>query len=129
MSAYQTKFLLENDPTSKRLKVITRTSDYSLGVKDTGAVCTNLGAAGTVTFTLPAGRRVGDNFTFSVATAQILRIDPGDASDTITDNATGTNGAGQYIQNNYLGGHIKLVYIGSNRWISVSEDASTWTHE
>lgn len=127
MSDYQVQQYLASKPSPKRSKVQTRTADLTLKPKDSGNIITNTGASGAVTITLPAGRRVGDNYKFRVNAAQELRIDPGLPTDSIVVLGLSPS-AGEYITANAAGEHIDLEYIGGGQWFA-SNIGGTWTEE
>lgn len=106
---------------------VNRTSDITLSTRYSGLELTNLGAAGMVTFTLPAITAANENthFDFYVKTAQVLRIDP-DASDKI--HAFG-NGDGKYVQSSTVGTHILIKYLDADGWMMEVNKESAITAE
>lgn len=118
---------LWREQTQKRDRVFNQTGDKTLKPSQTGSFITNFGAAGTITITLPAGRRVGDRFTFAVMAAQQLRIDPGVATDTIFINGA-EQAAGKYIVADALNESVTVVYTGSGNWFAIDAEG-TWTVE
>lgn len=117
---------LERFATAHRLKVITKTVDHPLDIRDTGAFCTNLGAEDTVVFSLPAGAETGDSYTFFVAAAEELRVDPPSTHQLITSGSVQT--AGKYISADDEGESIRVTYLGSAKW-GVEIVSGTWSVE
>ena len=102
--------------------VITATSDRTLGGRETGSICDNYGAGGAVIFNLPTSKWIGQNFTFVVAAAQNLSINPGDA-DQIVGLGT-TAAAGVAITANDEGESCDIYWNGS---VWVARVTGTWT--
>jgi len=115
---------LWKEQTQKRQRVFNQTGNKTLKPSQTGSLITNLGAAGTVTITLPPGARIGDTFDFAVLVAQELRIDP----NTQTINASAGQTADKYITANAIGESITVTYLGSDEW-AVTGEVGTWTVE
>jgi len=99
-------------------------SDDTLAVAESGSVHTNLGAAATVTLTLPASTAAGTVFSFAVQAAQELRVDPGAAA--IRDDSGQT--AGKYKSANAVGECLSLVADANGDWATVAKNG-TWTEE
>jgi|14_taG_2_1085336.scaffolds.fasta_scaffold02350_3 hypothetical protein len=118
---------LWKEVTQKRLRVFNQTGDKTLKPSQTGSVVTNLGATGAVTVTLPSGRRQGDNFTFVVAAAQELRVDPGDDTDVIYINGAAQT-AGKYITADDEAESVTVLFIGDGKWVALGA-TGTWTVE
>lgn len=95
-----------------------------LAAAESGSVHTNLGAAGEVTITLPAGAAEGTEFTFAVQAAQELRIEPGEAA--IRDSSGQT--AGRYKAAAAIGDSLTVVADSNGDWAVVAK-AGTWTQE
>ena len=56
---------------------VAKTADYTVTTSDVGKLFSNLGASGTVVFTLPAiSGWAGDSIRFTVKAAQIIRLLP-----------------------------------------------------
>ncbi len=100
------------------------TSDDTLAVAESGSVHSNLGAAATVTLTLPASAPAGTAFSFAVQAAQELRIDPGTA--TIRDDSGQT--ADKYKSANAIGASVSLVADSNGDWMTIAKNG-TWTEE
>ena len=100
------------------------TSDDTLTAAESGSVHSNLGAAGTVTLTLPASVAAGTVFSFAVQAGQELRIDPGAA--TIRDDSGQT--AGKYKSASAVGACLSLVADANGDWATVAKNG-TWTEE
>jgi hypothetical protein len=78
-------------------------------------VVSNLGAAGAVTFTLPAAER-GMRVKAIVQAAQELRLDPA-GTETIALPSTGVQGAaGKYLTANAVGETVALICITPGTW-------------
>lgn len=105
-------------------KIEAHTSDDTLMVAESGSVHTNLGATGTVTFTLPASAPPGTVFTFAVQAIQELRIAPGTA--IIRDDSGQT--AGKYKSANAIGECITLIADANGDWATIAKNG-TWTEE
>lgn len=107
--------------------VITQTSDYTVLTGESGSVYSTAGAAGTVTFTLPAAT-VGLKYKFAVGAAQELRIDP-DGTETIALPSTGVQGAaGKYLTANADGETVYIQCVVAGEW-AVFGYTGTWTAE
>jgi hypothetical protein len=92
---------------------------------DNGATYTNTGATGLVTLTLPAAVS-GYSYSFDVAVAQELRVDPS-GSETI--GLLGVQqGAGKYITNTTAGSRFKVWCNTAGQWESQAV-VGTWTVE
>jgi hypothetical protein len=107
-----------------RKVVEARTGDDALTVAESGSVHTNLGAAGTVTLTLPSAATPGTTFTFAVQAAHELRVDPGTAA--IRDDSGQT--AGQYKSADTIGASLTLVADSNGDWATIAKNGS-WTQE
>jgi len=105
-------------------KIVEHTSDYSLAASESGSIHTNLGAAGTVTLTLPSSASEGTVFTFAVQVAQEFRVDPGAAA--IRDSSGQT--AHKYKSANSIGACLQLVADSNGDW-AVTAKNGTWTQE
>ena len=104
--------------------IVQHSSDDSLSPEQSGSIHTNLGAAGTVTLTLPASAPQGTIFNFAVQAAQELRVDPGTTA--IRDDSGQT--ADKYKSANAIGACITLVADSNNDWVTVAKNG-TWTEE
>jgi hypothetical protein len=100
------------------------TGDDTLAAAESGSVHTNLGAAATVTLTLPASAAAGTVFSFAVQAAQELRIDPGTTA--IRDDSGQTTG--KYKSANAVGACLSLVADANGDWATRAKNG-TWTEE
>ena len=93
-----------------------------------GAVVSNNGASGAVTFSLPAavpGLRV----TAIVKAAQELRLDP-NGTETIALPSSGVQGAaGKYLTGDAVGESVTLLCVVAGTWDHVGPIDGTWTAE
>jgi hypothetical protein len=100
------------------------TSNGTLTSAESGSIHSNLGAAATITLTLPTSAPVGTVFGFVVQAAQEFRIDPGAA--TILDDSGQT--AGKYKSADAVGECLTLVADANGDWAVVAK-SGTWTEE
>jgi hypothetical protein len=100
------------------------TDDDTLTAAESDSVHTNLGAAATVTLTLPTAAAAGTMFSFAVQAAQELRINPGTAA--IRD--SGGQTAGKYKSASAIGACLSLVADTNNDWATTAK-SGTWTEE
>lgn len=100
------------------------TGNDTLLESETGSVHTNLGASGTITFTLPSSPATGTFFVFAVSAAQQVRVDPGSA--TIYDNSGQT--VDKYKWADAPGECITLIANSSGDWITVAKNG-VWSEE
>jgi len=107
-------------------RVSHKTANYTVLDSESGTTFTNLGASGTITFTLPAAV-VGLHYIFMVRATQQLRVDP-NGSETLESTATpavaGT--AGQYINADAIGESIQIICLEAGKW-AVINFKGTWT--
>lgn len=104
-----------------------KTADYTVLAADSGKTFSTAGAAGTVTFAMPAAT-VGLKYRFRVGAAQELRIDP-DGTETISLPSTGVPGAaGKYLTANAAGETVDIECVVAGTW-SVFGYTGTWTAE
>lgn len=99
------------------------TADETLTRGESGQVCSNLGATGTITLTLPQDAEAGDYFEFVVQTAQQLRVDPGAAGAVYIGGAKKTDN--KFIWADDEGESIKLIADGNGDWASMLT-SGTW---
>jgi hypothetical protein len=100
------------------------TGNDTLTAAESGSVHTNLGAAGTITLTLPASAPVGTVFTFAVQAAYELRVDPGVKA--IRDDSGQT--ADKYKKANAIGACISIAADSNGNWATIAKNG-TWTEE
>jgi hypothetical protein len=89
-------------------------------------VVSNKGAAGAVTFTLPAAER-GMRVSALVQVAQELRLDPAGTETVALANGV-QQAAGKYVVADAIGETIALVCITPGTW-DVENHNGTWTAE
>lgn len=108
-------------------EVIVKTADYTVLTSDNGAVLSTKGAAGAVTFALPAAT-VGLHFRAYVGAAQELRLDP-NGTETISLPSSGVAGAaGKYLTANAIGETVDICCCEAGSW-AVFGFTGTWTAE
>jgi hypothetical protein len=115
-----------NDP-GVTSTVVPKTADYTVTAGDSGKTFTTVGAAGTVTFALPAAT-LGLKYRFRVGAAQQLRVDP-NSSETVALPSTGVQGAaGKYLVADADGETVDLECTKAGQW-SVFGFTGSWTAE
>jgi hypothetical protein len=122
-----TKILVCIDPdgTSPVSTTVVKTADYTVTVGESGRTFTNTGAAGAVTFAMPAAV-AGLKYRFRVGVAQQLRIDP-NGTETISLPSTGVpSAAGAYIVADAIGETVDIQCVEAGSW-SVFGYTGTWT--
>ena len=104
--------------------VVDYTADATLTRAQSGQRCTNLGATGVVTLTLPQDAIRGDYFDMTVLAAYELRAQPGAAG------AVYINGAKQadakYISADDEAESVRLTSLGNGDW-AASWAVGTWS--
>jgi hypothetical protein len=106
--------------------VFAKTADYTVVADtDNGKTFSTEGAAGTVTFSLPAAT-VGQWYRFHVGAVQQLRIDP-NGTETIALPSTGAqSSAGAYIVADAVGECVEIQCVVAGDW-NVNSYIGTWT--
>jgi hypothetical protein len=89
------------------------TGNDTLTVGETGKLCTNKGATGTVVLTLPAASTAGKVFTFYTLNSYALHIIPNGGTITIS---SGVGGAGKYCGLTAAYSRVTLTSDGSTNW-------------
>ncbi|MBW8038512.1 MAG: hypothetical protein FVQ85_00770 [Planctomycetes bacterium] len=117
-------FVIPYEAGGVKKTIESHTADDTLTVEESSSVHTNLGAAATVTLTLPASAPVGTTFTFAVQAVQELRVDPGAA--TIRDDSGQT--AGKYKSADAIGECVMVVADSNGDWVTIAK-YGTWTEE
>lgn len=109
------------------IEVQTKTANYTVLANESGTGFSTVGAAGAVTFALPAAT-VGLHYYFRVGAAQELRIDP-NGSETISLPSTGVPGAaGKYLTADAAGESVHLMCMVAGTWSAMGSHG-TWTAE
>lgn len=105
-----------------------KTADYTVvALTDNASSFSTDGAAGAVTFALPAAT-VGQRYRFRVGATQELRIDP-NGTETIALPSTGVQGAaGKYLTADANGETVAIECTKTGQW-SVFGFTGTWTSE
>jgi len=96
------------------------TADDTLTLAESGSIHTNLGEDGAMTLTLPASAPEGTTFTFTVLTAQELRVEISAASKSfyaVAAKTTDDGGADLYIAANAIGSTATFVADGNGDWL------------
>jgi hypothetical protein len=102
-----------------------KTANYTVLANESGTGFTNAGAAGAITFALPAATP-GLNYYFRVSAAQELRIDP-NGTETISLPSNGVPGAaGAYLTADAIGETVRIVCPVAGTW-AVFGYTGTWT--
>ncbi|HYD83779.1 MAG TPA: hypothetical protein VEA63_06990 [Opitutus sp.] len=108
-------------------RVSVKTANYTVvAATDNGKVFTNEGAAGAITFALPAAT-VGQRYGFHVMAAQELRIDP-NGTETISLPTGVQQAAGKYIGADAAGEYILIRCVKAGQWNAFGA-VGTWTAE
>ena len=104
-----------------------KTASYTVVANtDNGKTFTNQGAAGAITFSLPAAT-VGQRYRFVVKAAQELRLDP-NGTETISLPTGVQQAAGKYIGADAIGERISVECVKAGEW-DTHEAVGTWTAE
>lgn len=103
--------------------VIPKTSNYTVLASDTGTSFTNAGAAGSVTFTLPAATVTGRYYRFFIAAAQTVVVDAA-GTDLIYLGDTATS-AGGTLTASAVGSMVELECTSSGVW--TARATAAWT--
>lgn len=111
-----------------RFQVFNYTASATLPETQTGSVCTNYGASGTITLTLPVRAIAGTRFKFMVGAAKALRIKVSAAGEKfIVGGATSIDDGGGdlYLWADDEGESANFVCISSKVWLI--DKIGTWT--
>ena len=111
---------------------ISKTGDYPITITDSSIQFDNLGAGGTVIFTLPNDPIIDPNYGapiygFTVAAAQTLQINVGNGAATI-NNGGSVGSAGGHVTCATVGAYIELTNYdtgGGRKWV-VKSVTGTW---
>lgn len=101
------------------------TGDDTLTAAESGKVCTNTGTSGAVILTLPAATGSGVWFYIMVTVAQTITLEPADADDVITVNASTSTANTGTVSANTVGRTLLIVDAEANRWVGLP--AGAWT--
>jgi len=105
---------------------LTKTSDYTVRVRDCGMQFDNAGAGGAVVFSLPVvtAALVGLRYSFCVLAAQSLTVDA-PASTTIRI-AGSVSAASGNISASTIGDCVEIEAVSTTEWVAKSHEG-TWT--
>jgi hypothetical protein len=103
------------------VRTFTKTANFTVAVIDCGSMYNNVGATGSVTFTLPAAAP-GLWFGFTVDAAQTVEI-LANGTDQIAIGAS--NSSSHNITNGTAYGTVVLYAYKTGQWVAVSS-AGTW---
>ena len=108
--------------------VIAKTSNYTVLEGDNGTFFTNLGAAGAVTFTLPAVANCkGQRYGFYVAADQNVIVASAAANGLITFNNAAASSVAYQTAGNKLGGFFEVIGLSATKWMVIAHGANTVT--
>lgn len=103
-----------------------KTANYTVvSGTDNGKTFTNDGAAGAVTFALPAAT-VGQWYRFKVKAAQELRIDPNGTETIALPSSGAQQAAGAYLTADAVGEGCEVECVKAGVW-EVNSYTGTWT--
>jgi hypothetical protein len=102
----------------RRPRQVTKTADYTVVDADDRTVFNNLGAVGSVTFTLPAAStaRLGMSVTFRACVAAQNMVITGTAGELITFNDIGANSVTFSTGSEIAGAEVKATCISTSKW-------------
>ncbi len=108
------------------IDVEAKTAAYTVVAESDQGKCFNtVGAAGAITFSLPAAT-VGQRYKFLVGAVQELRIDP-NGTETIALPSSGVQGAaGKYLTADAVGEGVEIECCIAGQW-QVWAFTGTWT--
>lgn len=109
---------------TKLLAMEAFTSDDTLIAGESGKVCTNLGATGTITLTLPQTPKAGTHFEFVVMAAQQLRVEPGAGGGVYINGAKQADN--KFIVADDEAESVMLVADGNGDWAALYT-TGTWS--
>lgn len=95
-----------------------RTASFSVLIGHAGATFTNLGAAGTITATLPASAPLGTAYQFACMADQQLRIKPAAGGSLYIKGAK--QAIDKYAAVSDIGDFVHLVSDGTGDWVAVA---------
>ncbi len=106
---------MNSGPYTSFKKSVAKTASYSLTPRDHDIVLNNAGAAGAVTFTLPAIADVWDGWSveFRVEAAQTVTI-TAPSGKLIAANNTGATSIAFSTNSEKVGNSVKITYSGSS---------------
>jgi hypothetical protein len=101
-----------------RARQVTKTGDYSVLDADDGTEFNNLGAVGSVTFTLPAAStaRLGMSVTFRACVAAQNMVIAGTAGELITFNDIAANSVTFSTGSEIAGAEVKATCNSTSKW-------------
>lgn len=124
MAVKDTQWVLARKPTGKRHIVQAYTASATLNPSMSGRVCTNLGATGNITLTLPtlpaAKATKGVTYTFTVQAAYSIAINPGASGAIYWGGVKLADDAD--ITLSTIGNRLTVTSDGSGDWIVTDSD-------
>lgn len=114
-----------------RRRQVTKVADYAILDADDGAEFNNLGAVGTVIFTLPAASaaRIGMSVLVRAAVAAQTVTLAGTAGELVTFNDAGANSVSFQTGSEIIGGAFRATCISATKWFIeiMAEETQTVT--
>ena len=124
-------FEAEQKATHRRPRQVTKTGDYTILAGDDGTEFNNLGASGTVIFTLPAASAllIGMKVKVRACVASQTVTLAGTAGELITFNDAAANSVSFQTSSEIIGGELEATCVSATKWfISIrAEETQTVT--
>lgn len=110
-----------------RSRIVAKTTNYTCTLADSGTIFTTTGAAGAVTFTLPAvATAAGVEYTFINTVGQNMVISDGSVDTIVTFNDAAADTLTFSSAGELIGAAVKVVCDGA-KWLSFKYSANTQT--
>jgi hypothetical protein len=94
------------------------TANFALSARQSGLVCTNLGAGATIVATLPQNPPAGTEFRFVCMADQAIQVAPGAAGGLYVKGAKQADN--KFAAINDIGDFLHLVADGNGDWVAVA---------
>lgn len=102
---------------SARRQVVAKTASYTVTLDDAGTLFTNRGAAGAVTFTLPAAARAtGIEYMFVAVANQNLIVSDGGVDSIVAINDAAADSVAFQTASEIIGGGFRVISDGTS-WL------------
>jgi hypothetical protein len=114
-------FMLDDEYMNQQFgwrKVVAKTGNYTVVELDNGTFFTTVGAAGAVTFTLPAPR-IGFRFGFFVGADQNMTVAAAGADQIIGFNNLVSDSIAFTTAAEKIGGFVEMIGISSTKWAAL----------